>query len=83
MYEEQALMSCLSEIANARLGLIAKSFTSAKGKGGSDSGKQMLATDIRTKKMELSVLTEKSDMTLAKIVVASGLLNQLARDTAK
>ena len=82
-YEELALSSCLSEIATARAKLISASFTFAKSKAAADSAEQVLAKDLETKKMELSVLTEKSDMTLAKIVVASGLLNQLARDTAK
>jgi len=82
-YEEMALSSCLSEIATARAKLISSSFISGKGKAGTDGTSQAIAKELETKKMELSVLADQSDLTLAKIVVASGLLNQLARDTVK
>ena len=82
-YEEQALSTCLSEIATARSNLIAAGFKTGKAKAKSANAPTDLAKDLDRMKMELSMLTKKSDMTLAKIVVASGLLNQLARYSSK
>lgn len=82
-YEEQALDRCLDEISMARVSIVTTLLKASSGKGASTQAKMVMAESGEKVRGELKLLADLTDMSLAKFVVASGILNQLARDTVK
>jgi glutamate dehydrogenase len=82
-YEEQALSTCMSEIATARSVLVSSALKQSAEERLAHAQGRSLPKENDFFKEDLKRLADQPDFSLAKIVVASGLLNQLARNAVK